>query len=454
MNKTLETARIDEFFDEITEHEKAGRLDTAYDLAVRVAQAVPNLAPAQNIAGLLAFRRKQYEPALTWLTKAMTLAPAEAAYPRNIGLVYHALNRLDEALEMTQRALDHAPDEPVLNFNKALILYDRLEIEDGLKVVDAALARTPDYAEAHFLKAELLLLAGRLTEGWGWYERRFAMEQGKDMLPKTTKPQWDGRELPPGRLLLVADQGFGDCIQFARYIPWVASRAPAPILAASDDLIPLLRQFKEIGRTVRRWDEAGTYDAYMPLSGLPRLAGTTLDTIPSACPYLQADPEKLKLWRARLQTLLPAGGKRVGLVWAGRPTHSKDSKRSIPLAQFAPVLQRSDLTLITVQKGERIDEIGLCFPTAPLLNLGPLITDFTDTLAILQLLDQLISVDTSVAHLAGAAGVPTSLLLPYSPDWRWLLNRDDSPWYPSLRLFRQQRPGDWADVMTRLAASL
>lgn len=454
MNEMLETAKIGEFFDEITEHEKAGRMAMAYGLAERVAQAAPQLAAAHNMAGLLAFRRKQYELALTWLTKAMELDPDDAAYPRNIGLVYHALNRLDDALQMTQRALDLAPDEATLYFNKALILHDRLEIEAGLATAEAALARAPDYAEAHFLKAELLLLSGRLTKGLKAYECRFAVEQGKDMLPKTTKPQWDGRALGPGRLLLVADQGFGDCIQFSRYIPWVASHAPAPTLAASDDLLLLLRQFKEIGKTVRRWDEAGDYDAYMPLSGLPGLAGTTLANIPGACPYLFPDPGKLAVWRARLQTLLPEGRKRVGLVWAGRPTHSKDNKRSLSLAQFAPLFERDDLVLISLQKGERVGDIGFAFPAAPLLNLGPLITDFTDTLAILRLLDQVVSVDTSVAHLAGAAGVPTSLLLPYAPDWRWLLNRDDSPWYPHMRLFRQRSPGDWADVLTRVAASL
>ena len=454
MNKVLETARISEFFDEITAHEKAGRMAAAYDLAVRVAEAGPDLAPAQNKAGLLAFRRKQYDLALTWLTKAMALDPSDASYPRNIGLVYHALNRLGEALEMTQRAIDCAPTEATLFFNKALILYDSLELKAGLVMIEAALARAPDYEEAHFLKAELLLLGGRLTEGWKAYERRFGVEQGKDMLPKTTKPQWDGRALGPGRLLLVADQGFGDCIQFARYIPWVAARAPAPNLAASDDLMPLLRQFKEIGKTIRQWDEAGDYDAYMPLSGLPGLAGTTLANIPAPCPYLHPDPDKLELWRARLQTLLPEGRKRVGLVWAGRPTHSKDSKRSLSLAGFAPLFERDDLAFISLQKGDRTEDLGLVFPAAPLLNLGPLITDFTDTLAILRLLDQLVSVDTAVAHLAGAAGVPTALLLPYAPDWRWLLNRDDSPWYPSMRLFRQQRPGDWAGVMAQVAASL
>ena len=454
MSRKIETARIAEFFAEITEYENAGRLEDAALLAERVADAAPHLAQAQNVAGLLAFRRGERAQALRRFEQAMTLDPDGAAYPRNAGLVYHADNRLDEALAQAQRAIDLAPEEAVSYFNKALILYDCQDIEAGLEAVGQALARAPDYAEAHFLKAELLLLSGHLTEGWESYEHRFATRQAKDMLPKTNKPQWDGRPMAPGRLLLVADQGFGDCIQFARYIPWAASLAPQPVLAASEELMHLLRQIEGIGRTVRRWDEVGPYDAYMPLSGLPRLAGATLSTIPAEIPYLFADPDKVAVWRTRLKALVPSGMKRIGLVWAGRSTHAKDRQRSLRLAQLAPLAARPDVALISLQKGPAVDEIGLNFIAAPLLNLAPQLTDFTDTLAAIQLIDRLVTVDTSVAHLAGAAGIPTSLLLPYAPDWRWLRNREDSPWYPGMRLFRQTRPGDWDEVIELVAASL
>lgn len=454
MNKTMETAKIDEFFAEITAYEEAGRQTEALNLAEKVAQAAPQMAQAQNMAGLQAFHRGDYAKAKGYLEKAIGLAPSLPAYPRNLGLVYHALGQLDEALAMARQALTLAPDEPSLYFNQALILYDSLAIEDGLRVVNHALALNPDYAEARFLKAELHLLAGQLCEGWDNYECRFDLEQGKPMLPQTGHKQWNGEKLKPGRLLLVADQGFGDCIQFARYIPWVTRRAPKPILAASDELLPLLGQLKGLGRMVRRWGEVGDYDAYIPLSGLPRLAGTTLETIPAACPYLQPDPRKVTFWRQRLEVLLPAGLKRVGLVWAGRPTHKKDKKRSIKLEEFAPLLAREDIALVSLQKGERIGDVGMSFSVAPLLNLGPMIRDFNDTLAILQCLNHLVSVDTSVAHLAGASGVATSLLLPYAPDWRWLLDRRDSPWYPSFRLFRQKRPGAWEDVIAQVNASL
>lgn len=454
MNVAPETATIDEFFNEVRQHEASGRLEAGDLLAERIVEAAPALAEAQNTAGMLAFKRGDISRALKRLNKAIELAPNSATYPRNICLVYHSMGQLDEAAAMAQRAIELAPREAALHFNKSLILLDMQKLDEALLAIDQSLVLSPDYPEANFQRAELLLLAGRFAEGWQSYERRFELEQGKNMLPKTKNPQWDGGVLPAGRLMLVADQGFGDCIQFARYLPWVAERAPSPILAASLELLPLLGQMKEVGRQVMTWPADGEYDAYIPLSGLPRLAGTTVQTIPTNVPYLFANPQKVAFWRERLAGLVAPGLKRIGLVWAGRPTHLKDAKRTVKLSQFMPLLSRPDVAIITLQKGDRIDEVGLSFGRAPLINLGPSLNDFTDTLAVLQSLDQLVTIDTSVAHLAGASGVPTSLILPYTPDWRWLLGRDDTPWYPAMRLFRQERHGDWSGVVERVAASL
>jgi hypothetical protein len=260
--------------------------------------------------------------------------------------------------------------------------------------------------------------------------------------------------LPAGRLLIVADQGFGDCVQFGRLIPWVAARAAAPVLACSGELTGLLRQIPGIGKIVNRWELTGEFDAYIPLSGLPRLAGITVDNIPDADGYLNPKPALVQEWAARLDRLVPEGKRRIALVWAGRPTHKNDRKRTLKLAQFAPLLARPDIAVLTVQKGEQIAQVGGYYGTAPLVNLGPDIADFSDTMAILKNVERLVTIDTSVAHIAGACGIPTSLVLPFAPDWRWLLNRDDSPWYKSLRLFRQSKAYEWGDVMERVAASL
>lgn len=454
MNNTPETATFEEFFNEIRQHEASGRLEAGDLLADRIAEAAPALAEAQSTAGMLAFKRGDIQRALRRLQKAIEIAPDSATYPRNACLIYHATNRLEDALAMANRAIELAPKEAALYFNKSLILHDMHRIDEGLEAIEQALAISPDYPEANFQRAEIQLLAGRFAEGWQSYERRFELEQGKHMLPQTPNPQWDGGKLPEGRLMLVADQGFGDCIQFARYLPWVAERAPKPIMASSIELAPIFAQMKGIGKQVLTWPATEDYDAYIPLSSLPQLAGTTLDTIPTNIPYLSPDPQKVAFWRERLEHLVVPGLKRIGLVWAGRPTHLKDSKRTVSLKQFAPLFARRDIAIITLQKGDRIDEVGLNFGNAQLINLGPSLADFTDTQAVLHCLDRLVTIDTSVAHLAGASGVATSLILPHTPDWRWLLGRDDTPWYPTMRLFRQERHGDWSGVVERVAESL
>lgn len=445
---------LGEVLSEISAFERDGKLEEAEDLAERVLRAAPEHPHVLHLSGIVAYRRGRIPVAIERMEKSLALSPTVAIYPRNMCEIYRGAGRLDDALRMAQRAVELAPEDSRAHFNHALIRYERLELDDALAAADRALELDAEFPEAHFERAEVLLLGGRLAEGWESYEWRFKLKQAEGMLPKTDKPQWDGSPVPEGRLLLVADQGFGDCIQFGRYIPWVAERAPKPVLACSGDLVPILRQIPGIGRIVTRWEATGEFDAYIPLSGLPRLAGTTLDTIPTPIPYLHPDPAKIAGWKQRLDALTPRGKRRVGLVWAGRPTHKNDRKRTVKLSQFAPLFARPDLTIVTVQKGDRIDEVGGYFGPAPLVNLGPSIVDFTDTLAILQSLDLLVTIDTSVAHLAGASGRPTSLILPHAPDWRWLLGRDDTPWYPSIRLYRQQRAYDWSGVVERLVADI
>ncbi len=433
--------------------EQAGKLPEAVDLAARMLAAMPEHPHILHLAGIVAYRHGRIDEALARMEQSQSLAPDIALYPRNICEVYRAAGRLDDALRAGRRAVELAPADARAHFNLALIHYERLELADSIAMSDAAIRLEPDFAEAHFEKAEALLLAGRMQEGWASYEWRFKLKQAEGMLPKTDRPQWNGEALPAGRLLIVGDQGFGDCIQFARLIPWAAARCPQPVLACSAELACLLRQLPGIGRIVTRWADAGDYDAYIPLSGLPRLAGITPHNIP-ATPYLQPDPARVAAWGARFERLLPPSKRRIALVWAGRPAHKNDRKRTLQLARFAPLFARDDLAILTVQKGAQTAQVGGYYGHAPLFNLGAEIADFDDTMAILQHVERLVTIDTSVAHIAGALGVPTSLVLPYAPDWRWLLGRDDTPWYPALRLFRQHAPYDWSGVIERVSASL
>lgn len=437
----------------LVELEQGGKLAEADDLATRMLAAMPDHPHILQIAGIVSFRLNRVDEAIARMEKSEALAPDVATYPRNICEVYRSAGRLDEALRAGRRAVELSPQESRAHFNLALIHYERLELDEAVRGADRALALDPDYPEAHFEKAEALLLAGRLAEGWESYEWRFKLKQAEGMLPKTDKPQWDGSPLEPGKLLIIGDQGFGDCIQFGRFIPWAAQLAPAPIIACSAELQPLLSQFPGIGKIATHWDTLGGFEAYIPISGLPRLAGARLDNLPPSG-YLTAPPARIAKWGEQLERLVPRGKKRIAVVWAGRPTHKNDKKRTLKLADFAPLFAREDVAVLTVQKGEQIAQTGSYYGRAPLVNLGPEIDDFLDTMAILQHVDRLITIDTSVAHVAGASNVPTSLLLPCAPDWRWLLNRADTPWYPSLRLYRQAAPYQWADVIVRAVADL
>jgi tetratricopeptide (TPR) repeat protein len=439
---------------QIAAFERENKLEEADDLANRVLKAAPEHPHVLHMAGIAAYRRGRVDEAIARMEKSIELAPNVALYPRNMCEIYRGAGRLDDALRAGQRAVELSPEDSRAYFNLALIHYERLELDAAIAVSDQALALDAEFPEAHFEKAEALLLAGRLAEGWESYEWRFKLKQAEGMLPTTGKPQWNGEKLEAGKLLIVADQGFGDCIQFARLIPWVAARAPAPILACSHDLVPILRQIPGPSRIVTSWDHAGEYECYIPLSGVPRLAGITAENIPDRGPYLAARPEQITFWREKLDRLAAPGKRRIALVWAGRPTHKNDRKRTLKLAQFAPLFAIPGITLVTVQKGEQIAQAGGYYGAAPLLNLGPEIDDFTDTMAILKNVERLVTIDTSVAHIAGAIGVPTALVLPYAPDWRWLLNRDDTPWYSSVKLYRQERPYDWSGVIERVAKDL
>jgi tetratricopeptide (TPR) repeat protein len=438
---------------QISQFEQANKLDEADDLATRALRAAPEHPHVLHMAGIVAYRKGRVGQAIDMMEKSMSLAPNVALYPRNMCEIYRGAGRLDDAVTVGRRAIELAPQDSRAYFNLALIHYERLELAESVEICDQSLALDPEFAEAHFEKAEALLLGGNLAEGWESYEWRFKLKQAEGMLPKTDKPQWDGQPLAPGRLLLVADQGFGDCIQFGRLIPWAAARATAPILACSGDLTPILRQIPGIGRIITRWEAAGEFDAYIPLSGLPRLAGIRTDNVPMSESYLRPSDALVAEWAEKLDMLVPKGKRRVALVWAGRPTHKNDKKRTLKLSAFAPLLARPDIAVITVQKGDQISQVGGYWGKTPIINLGPDITDFADTMAILRNVERLVSIDTSVAHVAGAIGAPTSLVLPYAPDWRWLLNRDDTPWYKSIRLFRQQKPYDWSGVIERVAAS-
>jgi len=436
------------------ELEGSGRFDEAWSMLQHVLSAMPQQGEALHLAGVVAFRRGDEQVALELMERSLRYGIDLPLYWRNIAELYRVLGRLDDAIAAARRATLLAPADPLSLQNQAIIHYHRLELEESLACSARALAIAPALPGAHFARAEALLLRGDWAEGWEEYEWRFRISGAAPLMPPTDKPQWQGRAFDGATLLLVADQGFGDVIQFSRYIPWAIERCARIAIACSGEMQPVLRQLAPDAVVFTRWEDCPDYAAFAALSGLPRLAGTRPDNVPSPIPYLRPDPKRVAHWAARLDGLVPPGLRRIGVIWAGRPAHNNDRNRSLHLPDLAPLGRLPGVALIALQKGPRTGQAGGWYGRAPLVNVGAEIVDYEDTMAILATIEQLVTVDTSVAHLGGAMGRPVRVMLPFAPDWRWLLGRADTPWYPTMRLYRQDAPHRWQDVLASVARDL
>ncbi len=439
----------------VREYIDASRFDAADRLLGHVLAGAPRHGEALHLLGFTAFKRGQPEEAAMLMEQALSVGAAAPRQLCNLAEVYRLLGRLDDGLMAVRRAQALAPSDPVGHFNEAMLRYERMEPDIAIRAARRAIALKPDLPEAHMRLGQTLLLTGALKEGWDAYEWRYQIAGAQPLMPKGDKPQWDGASLPEGqRLLLVADQGFGDVIMFARFLPWAIERCAHVSVAVSAEMRGMLEAHFPGPSYFSRWDECPAYAAYCPFSGLPRLAGTVMETIPNPVPYFRAEPDRVAKWRARLDQLVPAGLKRVAIAWAGRPTHNNDRNRSITLDMLAPLGAVPGVALVAVQKGPAVAQAKEWQGPAPLVVLDAEIENFEDTAAVLESVDLMVCVDTSVGHLAGALGRPAWIMLPYAPDWRWLMQRGDSPWYPSLRLLRQPAPRAWATLIDAVAADL
>ncbi|MBT3904407.1 MAG: glycosyltransferase family protein [Rhodospirillaceae bacterium] len=409
----------------------------------------PDYTDAHVKIGVLLIAQNKYEEALACFALVLAEDPGQPAALNNQGNVFEELGRLEEALASYDLALKRNPNNADVLANKGNVLKDLRRIDEALEVYDRAVAAAPESAKALYNRGLSRLMTGRLAEGWLDYQWRWQNDTLSMSRPVDDKPVWDGRDLNGKTILLYPEQGKGDAVQFARYIALIAERGGRAVLWSSGAVLRLLSSVPGAATVCETLEEAGDYDCHASLMDLPGLFETTLETIPKTVPYISVDKDLIETWSERL------GHKkdfRVGLVWAGNPEHKNDHNRSIDLELFRPLAKIKNISLYSLQVGRAEDVVGVL--GEGVTELKTHLTDFAETAAAIECLDLVISVDTAVAHVAGALGKPVWVLLPHVPDWRWLLDRDDSPWYPTLRLFRQGQPGDWAGVVENVMNEL
>jgi tetratricopeptide (TPR) repeat protein len=433
-----------------------GRLDEALTCFDRCDELMPNHAVVLEQRGVTLHRLKRYEEALADHRHAHALNPANPNVCNNIGASLQYLRRDEEALAWFDKALALKPDFIMAMINRASSLAQMRRIDETIAVYQQVKAIDPANAEADSYLSLIHLLTGDFEAAWEGHTARWNGHLRPESYPDFHQHLWLGEEDVNGKTILVfADEGLGDTIQFARYMPMLAARGANVILLVEETLRPLLSSLPGLTQCLPKpAPSLPPFDLHCPIGTLPFAFGTRLETIPSAPSYLPPPPEaRVQTWERRLSERAGASRKRrIGLVWSGNPRHTNDHNRSIPLRVLSPLLA-ADAAFFSLQKEARLEDQALLRESG-IIDLSSDLTDFTETAALVSCLDLVISVDTSVAHLAAALGRRTWILLPYLPDFRWLLDRDDSPWYPTAHLFRQSERRDWAEVIEMVRRAL
>ncbi|MEZ5563498.1 MAG: tetratricopeptide repeat-containing glycosyltransferase family protein [Gammaproteobacteria bacterium] len=414
----------------------------------------PRHVEAHNNRGTALQNLNRHSEALASFDQAIALRPNYADALNNRGNALDALDRPLEALESIDRALRLRPDFAMAWNNRGVVLRNLNRLDEALQSTERAMALQPQYPDAHWNRSLILLMRGDFRAGWAEYEWRLSVPSLGNRPRPYAQPRWRGGEDLTGKTILVyAEQGLGDTLQFCRYTSLLADRGARVVLEVQRSLRTLLAGLAGVDELLCPGDELPPFDLYSPLLSLPLAFATDLESIPAPRSYLAADPLRVEVWRSRLHTqCADTSARRIGLVWAGNPSLTQDRHRSIPLASLL-LLAAPGLQLCSLQKDLRPGDRELLAAHPEIPHFGDELNDFADTAALIESLDLVISVDTAVAHLAGALGKPVWILQRYSPDFRWLLGRDDSPWYPSARLFRQPQRGDWDSVIAELATA-
>ena len=398
-------------------HFEAGNLQEAEALAENILRQQPNNTAAVNLLGNIALSRNQFELARELISRAVRMNPNDPGYRMNLCVAIQRQGFVQEALGA---------------YEELLRVY-------------------PDYAEAHYNYAQLLLLTGDFRGGWKEYEWRKKMPAMQSPYCNDVSRQWNGEPLNGRSVLVYAEQGLGDTIQFIRYVDLLVQLGGKVMVQCQASVRRLLSSMPGIDSLTAWGDPLPDHDVLASLMSLPYLLGTVLDNIPGQVPYLFPPKPRQSLDNG---ISIDVAKKNVGIVWAGNPRHKNDHNRSVELSRFLPLIETPGIKWYSLQVGSRAGDLIATEGFDDVTDTSPMLKDFSDTATVIERLDLVITVDTSVAHLAGALDVPVWVLLPYDPDWRWLLGRADSPWYPSMRLFRQSAPGDWSGVFAAASTAL
>jgi tetratricopeptide (TPR) repeat protein len=435
---------------ELARHEEAL---ASQDLAIALK---PDHADAHYNRGVQLHALKRPQEAVASQEQAIALKPDHAEAHNNRGVALADLRQLDEAAASYDRAISLKPDYAEPYNNRGVLLLERRLYGQALETFGAAVALKPDYVDAHFNKSVALLATGALGEGFEEYRWRLRLTRLKDAMPALRFPVWEGQSLSGSSILVRCEQGFGDSLHFIRYARLLTTMAARVTVIAQPALVSLFRSVP--GIEVHADIEASGFDFHVPLMCLPRLLGTTLETIPAEIPYLFAEADKVRHWASRLSDR--RSEIKVGLVWAGDSrkhdpdSNATDRRRSLTLSQFAPLARVDGVRLVSLQKGEPAEQALCPLEGLRIIDMTADLDDFNDTAALVANLDLVITVDTAVAHLAGALGKPVWILSRFDGCWRWLDGREDSPWYPTARLFHQKTAGHWDDVIERVTLAL
>ncbi|HUT30692.1 MAG TPA: tetratricopeptide repeat protein [Sedimentisphaerales bacterium] len=434
--------------------EALGRPDQALEAYQYALALKPDYAEACHNMAIALIAQADYAAAVDKCTQATSLMPDSAQPHNTMGFALEKLGRYTEAVESYKRAVQLAPDYAEACNHLGVALNAMGRYQQALQNYRHAIRIDPDYAEAHWNLSLALLLTGNLAEGFEEYQWRRHPDLAILTYPhRYDKPRWDRSDFTGKTLLVHYEQGFGDTIQFIRYLPMVKARGGTVILEVRKPLLALLRAFPGVDELVEASPHAkppAQFDLHVSLMDLPGIFETTLANIPADVPYLHADPAKADYWRKRIS----CDHFNVGIVWSGSSIYERNHLRSCRLDDFLPLAAIEGVKLYSLQKGGPAAQLNESAEQIPVVNLEEHLHDFSDTAAVIENLDLVISVDTCVPHLAAAMGKPTWTILCAAPAWQWLLDRSDSPWYPTMRLFRQTKTGQWADVFHNVAEHL